>query len=142
MMRQQQGVERSKATCEIKSGESKCLEDKEGENIEELMKESLEKECIGKSRFENRKKDEDDSGRLITIQFGTLPPVMASNYLLAKEFKNNESDEVITEEIEEVACVLECGEVTSNEGQVTHGNSEEEDDGMTDIEEEIDLEVE
>ncbi|KAL2518097.1 hypothetical protein Adt_14344 [Abeliophyllum distichum] len=79
------------------------------------MKQSLEKDCIGKSRFEHRKKDkdEDDSGQLITIQYGTLPPIMAK-----------------------------CGEGTSNGGQVAHGNSEEEDDGMTYIEEDIDLEVE
>ncbi|KAL2486850.1 Uncharacterized protein Adt_31606 [Abeliophyllum distichum] len=66
---------------------------------------------------------------------------MASNYLLANEFKNKESDEEIIEETAEVACVLECREGTSNGGQVTHENSEEEDDGMTDIEEEIDLEA-
>ncbi|KAL2471382.1 hypothetical protein Adt_39518 [Abeliophyllum distichum] len=74
-------------------------------------------------------------------KFGTLPPVMVSNYLMANEFKNNESDEVITEETEEVACVLECGEGTSSGGQLTHGNSDELDDGMMDIEEEIDLEA-
>ncbi|KAL2512858.1 Uncharacterized protein Adt_18458 [Abeliophyllum distichum] len=76
MMRQQQGVERSKATSEIKVVNQNVLEDKNEENIEELMKESIENECVGKSRFEHRKKDEDedDSGRLITIQFGTLSP--------------------------------------------------------------------
>ncbi|KAL2532877.1 hypothetical protein Adt_06228 [Abeliophyllum distichum] len=42
----------------------------------------------------------------------------------------------------EVACVLECGEGTSNGGQNAHDNSDEKDDGMTNIDEEIDLEVE
>ncbi|KAL2525688.1 hypothetical protein Adt_10742 [Abeliophyllum distichum] len=78
----------------------------------------------------------------IIEQFGTLLPVMGSNYLLANEFKNKESGEVIMEETAEVAYMLECGEGTSHRGQFAHKNSEEEDDGMTDIDEEIDLEVE
>ncbi|KAL2466942.1 hypothetical protein Adt_42793 [Abeliophyllum distichum] len=94
--------------------------------------------------FEYRKKDEDedDFGQSITIQFGNLSLVMASNYLLANKFKNKESDVVILKETAEIACVLECGEGTSNRGQVTHEKSEEEGDGMIDIEEEIDLEAE
>ncbi|KAL2497943.1 Uncharacterized protein Adt_23493 [Abeliophyllum distichum] len=97
-----------------------------------------------KIKVEHRKKDEDKdaSGQLITIQFGTLSPVMASNYLLANEFKNKESNEVMMEETTEVTCVLECEEGTSNRDQVIHDNSEEEDDGMTDVEEKIDVEAE
>ncbi|KAL2485255.1 hypothetical protein Adt_30011 [Abeliophyllum distichum] len=118
-------------------------EDKEEEHIEELAKESIEKKCVQKSKFEHRKKDEDedDSGQMITIEFGTLPPIMANNYLLANEFKNKERDEVMIEETAEITCVLECKEGISNRGQVIHDNSEEEEDGMIDIEDKIDLEA-
>ncbi|KAL2491203.1 Uncharacterized protein Adt_26831 [Abeliophyllum distichum] len=78
----------------------------------------------------------------IVEQFGTMPPVMANNYLLTNKFKNKEHDEEITEENEEAACTLECGEGASTENQFTHGNDREEDDEMTCIEEEIDLEAE
>ncbi|KAL2531903.1 hypothetical protein Adt_05254 [Abeliophyllum distichum] len=71
-----------------------------------------------------------------------MPRVMVNNYLLANEFENNEHKEEMMEENKEVACTLECGEGTSAADQVIHSNDEEEDDGMTDIEEEIDLEAE
>ncbi|KAL2532539.1 putative retroelement [Abeliophyllum distichum] len=124
-----------KPTGKNKVVNQNVLEDKEEENIEELAKESIEKECIGKSRFEHRRKDEDehDSEQLITIQFGTLLRVMASNYLFANQFKKKKSNDVMKKETTKVACVLECGEGTSNRGQVTHDNSEEEDNGMTNI---------
>ncbi|KAL2526563.1 hypothetical protein Adt_11617 [Abeliophyllum distichum] len=114
-------MERSKATRECKMVNQNVIEDKDEENIGELVKESLKDECVGKSKFEHREKDEneDDSEKVITVQFGTLPPVMSSNYLLANEFKNNENDEVIMEETTKVAYVLEYGEGTSNGGQVT-----------------------
>ncbi|KAL2490816.1 Uncharacterized protein Adt_26444 [Abeliophyllum distichum] len=71
-----------------------------------------------------------------------MPPVMVSNYLLANKFKNNEHDEEMMEEDEEAVCTLECEEGTSIRNPHTHRNDEEDDDGMTDIEEEIDLEAE
>ncbi|KAL2491846.1 Uncharacterized protein Adt_27474 [Abeliophyllum distichum] len=74
-------------------------------------------------------------------KFGTMPPIVANNYLLANEFKNKEHDKEITEENEEAAYTLECGEYTSAGNQFTHGNDKE-DDGMADIEEDIDLEAE
>ncbi|KAL2466795.1 hypothetical protein Adt_42646 [Abeliophyllum distichum] len=119
-------------------------EDKEEKDMEELAEESIEKECVGKLRFEQRKKDEDedDYGQLITIHFDTMSPVLASNYLLANEFKNKESDKAMIEETAEIACILEWEESTSNRGQVIYDNSEKDGDRMTDIEEEIDLEVE
>ncbi|KAL2531661.1 hypothetical protein Adt_05012 [Abeliophyllum distichum] len=101
MMSQQQGIERSKATIEIKLMNHNFLKDKEEENIEKLVKESLENECIGKSRFEHKKKNEDE----------------------------DEDD-------------LECGEGTSNGAQVAQRNSKEKDNGMIEIEEEMDLEEE
>ncbi|KAL2466170.1 Uncharacterized protein Adt_42021 [Abeliophyllum distichum] len=67
---------------------------------------------------------------------------MASNYLLANEFKNDEHNEEMMEEDEEVVCTLECGEGTFVGNRYTHSNDEEDDDVMTDIEEEIDLEAE
>ncbi|KAL2491759.1 putative retroelement [Abeliophyllum distichum] len=66
----------------------------------------------------------------------------ANNYLLANEFENNEHDEEMMEENEEATCTLECREGKSTADQVIHSNDEAEDDGMTDIEEEIDLEAE
>ncbi|KAL2526340.1 hypothetical protein Adt_11394 [Abeliophyllum distichum] len=143
MIRQKQGVECSKTTKESKVMNQNVPKNKEEEDIGELAKQSIEKECVGKLMFEHRKKDEDkdDYGQMITIQFGTLPPVMANNYLLANEFKNKKSDEVMMEETAEVACVLECEEDIFNRVQVTHDNSEKEDDGMTYIEDEIDLEA-
>lgn len=63
---------------------------------------------------------------------------MANNYLLANEFKNKEKEEEEREDNEGEACVLEC-----EEGQTSReAYNDEEDDGMTDIEEEIDLEAE
>ncbi|KAL2471290.1 hypothetical protein Adt_39426 [Abeliophyllum distichum] len=59
------------------------------------------------------------------------PLILANNYILANEFKSKEDEEIKDEEIkendEEEACTLEC--------------EEEEDEGMTDIEEEIDMET-
>ncbi|CAA3031992.1 uncharacterized protein LOC111401971 isoform X1, partial [Olea europaea subsp. europaea] len=56
----------------------------------------------------------------------------------ANEFKNKEKEEEEMEDNEEEACVLEC-----EEGQTSKGAYDDEgDDGMTDIEEEIDLKAE
>ncbi|KAL2465944.1 Uncharacterized protein Adt_41795 [Abeliophyllum distichum] len=77
-----------------------------------------------------------------TMRYGTMSPVMANNYLLANEFKNKEHDDEITEENEEVACMLECREGTPARNQFTHNNDEEEDDGIINKDEDIDLEVE
>ncbi|KAL2498205.1 hypothetical protein Adt_23755 [Abeliophyllum distichum] len=71
-----------------------------------------------------------------------MPPVMASNYILANKFKNDEHDEEMIEEDEEVVCTLECEEGTSVGNQLAQNNDEEDNDGMTDIEEEIDMEIE
>ncbi|KAL2457705.1 hypothetical protein Adt_46255 [Abeliophyllum distichum] len=71
-----------------------------------------------------------------------MPPVMANNYLLANEFKNNEHDEEMMEENEEAACKLECGEGIFAGNQFIHSNNEEDGDGITKIEEEIDLDAE
>ncbi|KAL2480620.1 hypothetical protein Adt_33586 [Abeliophyllum distichum] len=137
------GVENSRATIESKVARQNALKDREEEDTEALKEEPLKGEYVGKSKFEHRKNDEDndDAGRLITIQFGSMPSVMANKYLLANEFKNKEHDEEITEENKEAACTLECGEGMSAKIQFTHDNDREEDDEMTDIEEEIDLEV-
>ncbi|KAL2475348.1 hypothetical protein Adt_36084 [Abeliophyllum distichum] len=104
--------------------------------------EKLPESSCGRSKFERSKKDEneDDPGQSITIRFGTLPPVLANNYLLANEFKSKENEEVERENDEKEACMLECGEEI---GQISRDVYEEEDDdGMTDIEEEIYLETE
>ncbi|KAL2518173.1 hypothetical protein Adt_14420 [Abeliophyllum distichum] len=144
MMRQQQYVECSRATIKIKVANENVLENGEEEDTKVSKVELLIEKCVGKSKFEHRKKDEDDddAGQLITIQFGTMPLVMDNNYLLANEFKNKEHDEEMMEENEEAVCTLECGEGTSAGNQFTQSNDEEEDDRMTDIEEEIDLEAE
>ncbi|KAL2532124.1 hypothetical protein Adt_05475 [Abeliophyllum distichum] len=104
-------------------------------------------ECVGKSKFEHRKNDDDDdddddddTGQLITIQFGTMPLVVENNYLLANEFKSKSHDEETMEESKEV-CTLELGEGTSIENQMISVNNEEEDNGITDVEEEINLEA-
>ncbi|KAL2527087.1 Uncharacterized protein Adt_12141 [Abeliophyllum distichum] len=104
--------------------------------------EELPESSSGRSKFERSKKDEneDDPRQSITIQFGTLPPVLANNYLLANEFKSKENEEVERKNDEEEACMLECGEGIGQTSR--HVYEEEEDDGMTDIEEEIDLETE
>ncbi|KAL2470851.1 hypothetical protein Adt_38987 [Abeliophyllum distichum] len=100
MMRQQQYVERSRTTIKNKVADENVLEDKEEEDTDALKEELSTDKCVEKSKFERRKKDEDDddAGRLITIQFGTIPPVVASNNILANEFKNNEHDEKMMEE--------------------------------------------
>ncbi|KAL2465940.1 hypothetical protein Adt_41791 [Abeliophyllum distichum] len=100
---------------ESKAVNQNVLEDEEVEDTKVLKEEPLKGECVGKLKFEHRKndEDEDDAGQLIAIQYGTMSPVMANNYLLANEFKNKEHDDEITEENEEVACTLECGEDTS-----------------------------
>ncbi|KAL2527591.1 hypothetical protein Adt_12645 [Abeliophyllum distichum] len=140
MIRQQEGMECSRSTIESKVANQNVLENGDEEDTEASKDEQVKGECVEKSKFEHRKKDEDedDARQLITIQFGTMPPVMANNYLLANEFKNKEHDEEIMEENEAV-CKLQCEERTSTGNQFTH--SDDEDDGMTDIEEEIDLEV-
>ncbi|KAL2543307.1 hypothetical protein Adt_04285 [Abeliophyllum distichum] len=100
------------------------LENGEEVDTKASKEEQLIEECVEKSKFESRKEDEDndDAGQLITIQFGTMPPVMANNYLLANEFENNKHDEEMMEENEEVACTLECGEGTSATDQVIDSN--------------------
>ncbi|KAL2480067.1 hypothetical protein Adt_33033 [Abeliophyllum distichum] len=120
------------------------LEDGKEDDTETSKEKLLIEECVGKSKFEHRKKDEDDddNGQLITTLFGTMPPVVANNYLLANEFKNKEQDEETMEKNEEDVCTLECGEGTSAENQFNHINDKEKDDGMRDIEEEIDLKKE
>ncbi|KAL2497841.1 putative retroelement [Abeliophyllum distichum] len=120
------------------------LENKEEEGTEALKEEFSTDEYVEKSRFESRKKDEDDddAGQLITIQFSTIPPIVATNYRLANEFKNDEHDEEMMEEDQEVVCTFEGEGGTSVVNQLAHNNDEEDDDGMTDIEEEIDLEIE
>ncbi|KAL2542553.1 hypothetical protein Adt_03531 [Abeliophyllum distichum] len=66
--------------------------------------------------------------------------ILTNNYLLANKFKSKKNEEVKKENDEEEACMLECGEGI---GQISREvYEEEEDDGMTDIEEEIDLETE
>ncbi|KAL2480328.1 Uncharacterized protein Adt_33294 [Abeliophyllum distichum] len=128
MMRQQQEILRPKMSDSPKATNTKGLEDEKEDNVGDSMEE-LPENSFGRSKFERRKKDEneDDPGQSITIQFGTLPPILANNYLLANEFKSKE-DEEIKENDEEEACTLEY--------------EEEVDDGMTDIEEEIDMETE
>ncbi|KAL2540083.1 Uncharacterized protein Adt_01061 [Abeliophyllum distichum] len=133
MMRQQQEILRPKMSDSPKATNTEGLEDEKEDNVGDSMEE-LPENSSGRSKFERRKKDEneDDPGQSITIQFGTLPLILANNYLLANEFKSREDEEIEDEEIkendEEEACTLEC--------------EEEEDDGMTDIEEEIDMETE
>ncbi|KAL2512208.1 hypothetical protein Adt_17808 [Abeliophyllum distichum] len=143
MMRQQQYVECSRATIESNVANENVIENGDELDIEASKEEPLIEDMLKNKKFEHRKKDEDDddAGRLITIQFGTISPVMANNYLLANEFENNEYDEEMMEENEEVACTLKCGKGTFATDQVIHSNDEEEDDGMIDIEEKIDLEV-
>ncbi|KAL2519255.1 hypothetical protein Adt_15502 [Abeliophyllum distichum] len=70
------------------------LKDKKEDGMGDLMEE-LPKSSSGRSKFERSKKDEneDDLRQSITIQFGTLPPVLANNYLLANEFKSKENEE-------------------------------------------------
>ncbi|KAL2505043.1 hypothetical protein Adt_20664 [Abeliophyllum distichum] len=84
--------------------------------------------------------DKKEDRQSITIQFGTLPPVLANNYLLANEFKSKENEEVERENDEEEACMLECGEGIGQTSRDVY--EKEDDDGMTDIKEEIDLEIE
>ncbi|KAL2542256.1 hypothetical protein Adt_03234 [Abeliophyllum distichum] len=141
MMRQQQYVERSRTTIKNKVADENVLEDKEEEDTEALKEKLSTEEYVKKSKFERRKKDEDydDVGRLITIQFRTIHPVMASNYILANEFKN---DEEMMEENEEAVCTLESEEDTSVENQLAQNKDEEGGNGMADIEEENDLETE
>ncbi|KAL2466302.1 hypothetical protein Adt_42153 [Abeliophyllum distichum] len=147
MMRRQY-VKCSRATIESKVANENVLENGKEEDTKTSKEELLTDECVGKSKFEHRKEDEDededddDARQFITTQFGTMPPVMANNYLLANEFKNKEHDEEMMEENEETVCTLECGEGTSARYQFSHNNEEEEDDGMRDIEEEFDLEAE
>ncbi|KAL2486670.1 hypothetical protein Adt_31426 [Abeliophyllum distichum] len=138
------GTERSRAIIESKVARLNALEDGEEEDIEALKEHPLKGECVEKSKFEHRKDDEDDDDveRLITIQFGTMSPVMPNNYLLANKFKNKEHDEEITKENKEAACLLECGECTSPGNQLIHSNDGEEDDEVIDIQDEIDLEAE
>ncbi|KAL2542560.1 hypothetical protein Adt_03538 [Abeliophyllum distichum] len=63
-----------------------------------------------------------------------------SKFERTNKFKSKENEEVKKENDEEEACMLECGEGI---GQISREvYEEEEDDGMTDIEEEIDLETE
>ncbi|KAL2518328.1 hypothetical protein Adt_14575 [Abeliophyllum distichum] len=69
-----------------------------------------------------------------------MPPIVASNYILANKFKNDEHDEETMEEDEEVVCTLESKEGMSVGNQLTQNKDEEDGDGMIDIEEEIDLE--
>ncbi|KAL2531758.1 putative retroelement [Abeliophyllum distichum] len=79
MMGQQKGAEHSRATIERKVVNKNVLENGDEEDTKASKDEPLKGECVGKSKFEHRKKDEDDddAGQLITIQFGTtMPPVM------------------------------------------------------------------
>ncbi|KAL2474281.1 hypothetical protein Adt_35017 [Abeliophyllum distichum] len=141
MMRQQQGIARPKMPDLPKATNKYGLKDEEEDSMGDSMEE-LPESSSGRSKFERSKKDEneDDPGQSITIQFGTLPPFLANNYLLANEFKSKENEEAEKEDDEEEACMLECGERI---GQTSRNIcAEEEDDGMTDIEEEIDMETE
>ncbi|KAL2526602.1 Retrotrans gag domain-containing protein [Abeliophyllum distichum] len=145
MIRQQQYVECSRTTIKNRVADENVLENKEEEDTEALKEELSTDEYIEKSKFERRKKDEDnddDTGRLITIQFCTILPVVASNYILANEFKNDEHDEEMLDKDEEAVCTLEGEGDTSIVNQLAHSNDEEDDDGITNIEEEIDLETE
>ncbi|CAA2968873.1 Hypothetical predicted protein [Olea europaea subsp. europaea] len=137
MMRQQQGVSRPKVPKLLEVVNQNVLEDSKGAGTGESMEE-LPESSSGRSKFERGRRDGEDPDHLLTIQFGTLPSVTANNYLLANEFKNKEKEEEEREDNEEEACVLEC-----EEGQTSRGPyNGEENDGMTDIEEEIDLEAE
>lgn len=114
-MIQQQGVSRPKAPRILEVANQNALEDSEETGTGESM-EDIPKSSSGRSKFEQSKRDEEDPEPPLTIQFGSLPPVMASNYLLANEFKNKESEEEEEEGNEEEACVLECeGGQTSQE---------------------------
>ncbi|KAL2542151.1 hypothetical protein Adt_03129 [Abeliophyllum distichum] len=141
MMRQQKEIARPKIPDLPKATNKDGLKDKKEDGMGDSMEEYLESSS-GRSKFERSKKDEneDNPGQSITIQFGTLPPVLANNYLLANEFKSKENEEVEKENDEEEACMLECGEGIGQTSQDVC--EEEEDDGLTDIEEEIDLEAE
>ncbi|KAL2531746.1 hypothetical protein Adt_05097 [Abeliophyllum distichum] len=78
MMGQQKGAEHLRATIESKVVNKNVLENGDKEDTKASKDEPLKGECVGKSKFEHRKKDEDDddAGQLTTIQFGTMPPVM------------------------------------------------------------------
>ncbi|KAL2531385.1 Uncharacterized protein Adt_04736 [Abeliophyllum distichum] len=90
-----------------KNGLKDKREDGMGDSMEELLESSS-----GRSKFEQSEKyeNEDHPWQSITMQFGTLPPVLANNYLLANEFKSKENEEAEKEEDEEEACMLECRE--------------------------------
>ncbi|KAL2491133.1 putative retroelement [Abeliophyllum distichum] len=112
MMRQQQEILCPKMSDSPKETNTEGLEDEKEDNVGDSMEE-LPENSSGRSKFERRKKDEneDDPGQSITIQFGTLPPILANNYLPANEFKSKEDEEIEDEEIkendEEEACVRE-----------------------------------
>ncbi|CAI9776006.1 unnamed protein product [Fraxinus pennsylvanica] len=136
-MSQQQGSSCPKAPKLLEVANKNVLKDNEEAGVGELMEE-LPETSFGRSKFKRGKKDEEDLDQPITIQFCTLSPVMANNYLLANEFKSKEDVKEEMEDNEEEACVLEF-----EEGQTSQEvYDEEEDDGMTDIEEVIDLEAE
>ncbi|KAL2531896.1 hypothetical protein Adt_05247 [Abeliophyllum distichum] len=95
MMRQQQGITRPKMPDLPKATNKDGLKDKKEDGMGDSMEE-LPESSSGRSKFERSKKDEnvDDPEKSITIQFGTLPPVLANNYLLVNEFKSKENEEV------------------------------------------------
>ncbi|CAA3006188.1 Hypothetical predicted protein [Olea europaea subsp. europaea] len=137
MMRQQQGMPRPKTPKLLEVANQNVLKDSEETGTDESIEELLET-SFGRSKFEQDRRDGEDLDQLLTIQFGTLPPIVANNYLLANEFKNKEKEKEERKDNEEEACVLEC-----EEGQTSRGAYDDEgDDGMMDIEEEIDLEAE
>ncbi|KAL2491925.1 hypothetical protein Adt_27553 [Abeliophyllum distichum] len=111
-------MERLKATIEIKVVNQNVLDNGEKEDIETLKEKPLKEKYVGKSKFEHRKNDEDEdddnAGRLVTIQFGTMLPVIGNNYLLANEFKNKEHDDEIMEENEDSAYMLYDDEIMAN----------------------------
>ena len=140
MMRQQQEVIRPKSPNFSNTVAKENLEDEKENNVNDSTGE-LPEDSSGRSKFERHSKDEDedDPGQSITIQFGSLPPILANNYLLANEFKSK-GDEGPQEDESEEACTLECVvEIGQTSGDIY---GEEEDDGLTDVEEEIDLESE
>ncbi|KAL2531787.1 hypothetical protein Adt_05138 [Abeliophyllum distichum] len=141
MMRQQQGIVRPKMPDLPKAINEDGIKDEKKDSMGDSMEE-LPESSSGRSKFERSKRDEndDDPGQSITIQFCTLPPVLANNYLPANEFKSKENEHVEKEDDEEEACMLEYGEGI---GQTSRDIYEkEEDDSITDIEEEIDPETE
>ncbi|KAL2466321.1 hypothetical protein Adt_42172 [Abeliophyllum distichum] len=80
MMRQQQEILRPKMSDSPKATNTEGLEDEKEDNVGDSMEE-LPENSSGRSKFERRKKDEneDDPGQSITIQFGEAEVVQADH---------------------------------------------------------------